>query len=283
MAHSVRAMVAILSAVCIWVAAILQALQFFNATGGTAPTFDRDYGNKLRSLDPATLRSYWEYRRSQLGIDFIIDLLAALGLAGVAWCVVILKKIFRNYKGGHSDLPGFMVGCFAIGAIIPALQFLNSIGYTTAADIITRSDQLPDVGIQAVHIAYNVARGGTFYLFSVQFICVSVGLILSSIMTFSTLELPKPHAIVGFITAAFGILTFIFEIVTFNAGNRGTGITLGVFVLLYGIIFLPIWVVWLGSELKKMKRTQARAKAMDRNLVGEGASEDHVQMENIKE
>jgi len=283
MAHSVRAVIAILSAVCIWLAALIQALQFFGLTGGIVPEYSQqDYVNRLRTLDPPTLRTYWIYKRSQLGVDFIIDLLGALGLAGLAYCVIILKRVFKKYKGGASDVPAFMVGCFAIGAIIPALQFLQSLGYTTAADILSQVNGLPDVGLQALHVSYNINRGGTFYLFSMQFICVSIGLILSSVLSFQTGDLPKAHAVIGLIAAFFGVLTFIFELVSFNVGS-GTGYALGAFVLLYGIIFLPIWTVWLGAELRKIKAQQVRDKAaaLDSDLVAD-EQRDSVSMDNIK-
>jgi len=253
MAHSVRSGIAIASSICIWLAAILQAFQYFGATGGPDLDLGQNGRAAMRSLDPDTLRKYWAYRRSQLGVDFMIDLLGALGLAGLAWTSLVLKRVFKRYKGGQSDLPGFMTGCFFIGAILPATQFLQTMGYSTAANLMSEAKELPDSGIQALHVAYSVSRGGIFYLFSVQFIFVSVGLILASVLTYNTGQLSRRHAGLGYATAFTGIMTFIFEIISFNAREIGTGITLGVFVLLYGIILLPSWLVWLGVQLRKLK------------------------------
>jgi len=267
MAHSVRAAIAISSAICLWLAAILQTLQAFNATGGESPQWDQNFGSAMRSLNATVLRTYWGYKRSQLGVDVTIDLLAALGLAGLAYCVIILKRIFKRYKNGMSDLPAFMAASFFIGAILPAIEFLQSLGITTAADIISQIQELPDVGIQIVQVAYNISRGSTLYMFSAQFICVSCGIFISSYLTFATLELPKKHAVLGFITAAIGFLTFIFEIATFNASAVGPGF--GILVLLYGVILLPIWTIWLGIELRKIKEAQKKDanSNLDQNLV----------------
>jgi len=268
MSYSVRALIAVLSALCIWVAALLQCLQAFNVTGGDAPNRgDSSYANGLRSLDPTTLRHYWAYKRSQLGVDVVISLLAALGLAGLAYCVLILRRIFKRYKNGASDLPAFMSASFFIGALLPSIEFLQSLGFTTTADLYSQIPELPDAGIQALHIAYNVDRGSTLYLFCSQFICVSTGLAIASYLTYVTLELPKKHAILGFITSFFGFLAFIFAIAAFNANT--VGIAFGIIIIIYGVFLLPIWTIWLGFELRKVKAAQKRDAAanLDQDLV----------------
>jgi len=269
MAHSVRVGLAVVSAIFIWIAALLQVLQNFNVTGGDALDFgDPNIRNGTRLLDPTTLRAYWAYKRSQLGIDVTVDLLAALGLAFLAWVVLILKRVFKRYKNGESDLPSFMAASFFIGAFLPSVEFLESLGFTTTADLISQSPSLPDIGIQTLHVAYYVDRGSSLYLFSSQFICVSTGILAASWLSWKTGELPKKHAIFGYITAVFGYLCFIFEIVTFNAGNR-VGYALGVFVVIYGVFLLPIWTIWLGFELRKIKNIQKQdaRENMDKNLV----------------
>jgi hypothetical protein len=188
----------------------------------------------------------------------MIDLLAALGLSGLAFCVVFLKKVFKRYKGGISDLPGFMTAAFFIGAILSSLAFLQTVGFTTSADLLSQMNGLPDNGLQALHIAYFLSRGSTLYLFSAQFICSAVGLAISSYLSWVTQDLPRKHAVLGFITSFFGFLTFILEIIAFNVPGRGSGIALGVVTLIYGIILLPIWLIWLGLELRKIKAEKVR-------------------------
>jgi len=271
MPHSVRSWVAIGSALCIWASVLLLALQAFDLTGGTQPDwYNNSTRTGLRGLQPNYLRSYWNWKRSQLGVDVSINLFAALGLSGLAYCVLILKRVFKRYSGGESDLPAFMAGCFFIGAILPAIQFVQSLGYTQSADLISQWAQLPDAGIQSLQVAYTLARGSTYYIFSCQFVFISIGLTLSSVLSWRTGELPKKHAVVGFITAAFGYLTFLTEIIQFNVTNIGTGVSLGIFLVLYGIIFLPIWTIWLGVELRRIKIQSRREKElhMDESLTG---------------
>jgi len=271
MSQSVRASVAIISAAFIWLAALLQVLQTFNATGGTPPAYDDAYRDNIRVLDPTTLRQYWAYKSSQLGVDVMIDLLAALGLAGLAYCVLILKRVFKKYKGGFTDVPAFMTAAFFIGAILPSIGFLQAVGYTTTADLVSQTPGLPDTGIQALSISYNLARGGNLYIFSTQFVCSSVGLFIASYLTWTTGELPKKHAIFGFITSFFALLTFIMEIIAFNVGGA-SGIVLGVVIFIYGIILLPIWLIWLGVILRRLKLEQKREQMyqMDEKLTKSG-------------
>jgi len=255
--HSFRYTVAILSAIAIWIACLLQALQSFDLTGGVQPNFrDQAYQNNTRTLDPGTLRAYFNWKNGQRGVDVAIDLFASAGLGGLAYTVLVLKRVFRRHKGGDSDLPNLMSACFFIGALLPSIQFLQSLGSTVTSDWISQLNGLPDVGIQAVFVATRIQQGAGLYMFSIQFLFVSFGLAVSSHLTWKTSDLPSKHGVFGAITAAFGFMSFIFEIAAFNAQTMGVSITFGFFVLIYGVLLLPIWMIWLGIELKRLKMEQ---------------------------
>jgi len=277
MGHSIRSYVAFGSAACIWIAALIQALQSFDLTGGEQPNFRGEgYVDLIHSLDVPTLAAFWKWKSSQLGVDVAIDLLAALGSAGLAYCVIILRRVFKRYRGGDSDLPAFMSGCFFIGAILPAFEFLQSLGYTTSSDSISQWNGIPPEGLQALFIAFTIGRGSTFYIFSAQFVFVSIGLTLASVLSLRTSELPRKHAILGVITCIFGYLTFIFEVIVFNTGGVALSIILGIIFLLYGVILLPIWTLWLGVELRRLKQDQRsnRMSNLDEHL-------NTVQMDSV--
>jgi len=255
--HSFRYFIAFAASISVWIAALLQALQAFDLTGSTRPDYsDGNMGSKLRSLDYTTLRDYWNWRDQQLGVDVTIDLLSSAGLLGLAYIVLILKRVFKRYKGGESDLPNFMTACFFIGAILPSIQFLQALGYTTSADWISQWSEIPPAGLQALYVAFSVQRGGGLYLFSMQFLFVPFGLACATYLTYKTQELPTKHAILGGITSGFGFLTFILELTAFNVTTMPVGIVFGFFVLIYGIILLPAWTIWLGIELKRLKSEQ---------------------------
>jgi len=266
--HSIRRTVAIFSALCVWIAALLQALQTFGLTGSNQALRDATFRANLQALDYDTLQSFWAYRRDQLGIDVMIDLLTAAGLLGLAYCVLVLKRVFKRYKAGDSDLPGFMTGCFFIGALIPSVDLAQSIGNTTIADFMSQQANLPPVGLQALYVAYNVTRGSGLYLFSCQFIFISIGLAICAHLEFNTLEIPFRHGVMSSITAAFGLLTFVLEIITFNVSGPVAAYMFGISLLIYGLILLPIWTIWLGIELRRLKQDQAvdKVDGMDVHL-----------------
>jgi len=262
--NSVRRGVAIVSAISVWLAALLQMLQAFNVTGGRQVSVDgEERGNLARALNPTYLREYWNYKRDQLGVDVTIIVFTSIGLFGLAYITLILKRVFKRYKAGDSDLPSFMCGCFFMGAVLCGISLLQSLGLTTVADYVSQFDELPDIGIQAIDVAFNIGRGGTIYLFSSQFILVSIGILLCSYLTFQTAEIPLKHAVFGVVTGVFGLLTFAFELIVFNVRERGVGIAFGLLVLAYGVILLPIWTLWLGIELRRLKRDLRAIKESD--------------------
>jgi len=150
-----------------------------------------------------------------------------------------------------------MVACFFIGALLPSLETLQQLGTTTTADWITGWDNFPDEGFKLLYISSLLSSGRGLYLFSMQFLMVSVGLILASHLSLVTQELPKSHAIFGIITSIVGFITFILEIVTFQVGG-GIGIALLISLILWGVILMPIWTIWLGVELRRLKSEQRR-------------------------
>jgi len=266
--NSVRKAVAIVSGVFIWIAALMQVLQSTGATGGPkSPDFsDQAVRNLTHALDVPTLKQFWVYKRHQLAVDTCVNLFTSGGLLGLAYCVLILKRVFKRWKGGDSDLPGFMTGCFFFGAILPSIQLLQSLGALTSADSISAWKTLPGNGLQSLYIAFALQRGSGIYLFSIQFLLVSIGLALASYLSIKTGELPARHAVMGYVTAAAGFLTFILEIIAFNAAQRASSITFGICLLLYGVVLLPIWTIWLGVELRRLKQDLKAQAAEGSNM-----------------
>jgi len=191
--HSIRTFLAVLSAIAIWIAALLQALQSFGVTHDEnieAPNFNSTTAELLRKLDPPTLRQYWAFKKSQASIDISIDLLFSLGLLSLAYCVLCLKRVFRRWTK-DSDLPNFMTGCFFFGALIPSLQFLQTVGSTTTSNWVAGWQGLPDVGFQILYVSNVLDQGRGLYLLSVQFLFISIGMSIVSHLSWKTGDLPK--------------------------------------------------------------------------------------------
>jgi len=264
--NSIRRSAAFVASVCVWLSALLQVLQAFNFTGGTTPAFNADSGAKTRSLDIDFLRSYWSWKRNQRGVDVLIVLLLAIGLFGLSYCTLVLKRVFRRYKHGDSDIPSFMAGCFFIGAFLCGISLLETLGNTTTADFISGWPELPASGLQALHVSFVLNRGAFLYLFSSQFVLIPVGLLLYAFLTLVTGEMPARHAIFGVVVAMFGLLSFAFLLIVFNTDEFALSAAFGVILLIYGVILLPSWMVWLGVELRRLKQDQGRDKSMEIKL-----------------
>jgi len=265
--HSIRFFVAILSAIAIWVAALMQALQAFGVTHDESVEFPRGNETLWQSLDPKTMRGFWTFKQSQGGIDGAIDILFSLGLLCLTYCVLCLKRVFRRWTK-DSDLPNFMTGCFFFGAIVPCLQFLQTVGTTTTSNWVANWQDLPDVGYQILYVSNVLEQGGGIYTLSVQFLFVSIGIVIASHLSWKTGDLPKKHAILGGITAACGFVTFILEFLTFQ--SAGTDAAWGFFILIWGIILIPIWTIWLGVELKRLRDEVDVTRIEGRSLNDDG-------------
>jgi hypothetical protein len=149
-----------------------------------------------------------------------------------------------NNIGGESDLPDLMVGCFLVGAIVPCFNLMQSLGLefisympstvhiiyldcndqtgvTQTATELSQWDNLPDAGLQALHIAYTlrmlylsshhaihdspiyivlmdgivaiIEKGSGLYMFSCQFFFIPIGLCLASHLSFKTGEVTSRH------------------------------------------------------------------------------------------
>jgi hypothetical protein len=253
--YHIRRGISIFSAICVWLAAFIQTFEAFrpDLTGDDFPDGFSPQG--LSTLDPTAIRALWNYRRSQLYTDVAIDLLFAVGLFGLSYCVLCLKRVFKRYKGGESDLPSFMVLCFFIGAVLPSIQVMESIGATAMASAMISTPGYPDVGFQAVQVAHLLQQGSGLFFISAQFLFVSMGLAITSHLSFQTGELPVHHARMGAITSAMGFLVFIFEIVViFTGGIPAIAGIFGIATLLFGFVLLPSWLIWLGVELVRLKK-----------------------------
>jgi len=266
MSHSVRRLVGVFSAIFLFISSLLQVLQLAEVTGvqpkaqtyqGNSTTADQVYWTH------EYLEDFWIYRRSQLGVDITIGLLMSIALLGLAYIVLCLKRVFRRYKGGDSDLPGFMLGCFAIGAILPSLSILQSLGGSTTAAVIAGVPEFPDEAFQSLQISYILNQGRSLYDQSAVFIFVSVGMLIAGILSVETGELPQGHAVLGFLTAVFGLISFALEVVTFQANGGAVVYGFAAFVVIWGMFLVPIWTLWLGVLLPRLKEQQKASASQE--------------------
>jgi len=249
--------VGISSAVLGWLAALLQVLQYTNVTGVMPlPGTDSDENGGVNPVywTHDYLENYWAYQRTQIPVNIFICLFTSLALLGLTYCILFLKRVFRQYRRGVSDLPAFMLGCFLVGSIIPSVSLLQILGSSTTAALLSGVNGFPDDALQSLTIAYIVSQGTLLFQFSALFLFVSLGIILASVLSLRTGELPIKFAYTGIATAILGFVSFILELATSQVeGNSPIAVAFGVFLILFAVIMLPIWTFWLAMLLPRLK------------------------------
>jgi len=286
MAFSVRKGVAFVSAMLIWLAALLQILQSTGATGQFTPPPMRN-GTDWEA-DPSARVQVWrqhmEYENGQLALNIAIGGFLSFGTFGLAYCVLCLKKIYKKYAAGRSDLPDMMLICFLFGSLMLAYEFIASLG-SEIVIVLASVQSLNNINsmsiekfediAETIEISSQVNNGRKILIFALLFILLSVGVLLSSLMSMRTGMLSVKHARLGIVTAVSGFLCFLTEVIlltslVFESTTAGHAIPFAVFLVIFGLILMPIWTVWLGFELARLKEDTV-FRAEDRGLVNNGA------------
>jgi len=269
MAFSVRRAIAIASAVLIWLAALLQILQVTGATGTDVVPPPMYNGTALeQAAERAAWKQHMEYENSQLALNIAIGAFFSFGTFGLAYCVLCLKKIFKKYQGGKSDLPDLMLICFLFGSLMLAYEFIADLG-SEIIIVLSSNQALNSIDdslepqkfqniAQTIEISSAVNDGRKIFIFGLLFVLLSVGVLLSSLMSLRTNILNVHHARLGIVTAVAGFLCFIFQIVlltsmVYTTATFAHAAPFAVFMVIFGLILMPIWTVWLGFELARIK------------------------------
>jgi len=282
MAFSVRRAVAIISAMLIWLAALIQILQSTGATGEFTPPPMRN-GTDWET-DPLERQQVWrqhmEYENEQLSLNIAIGTFLSFGTFGLAYCVLCLKKIYKKYAAGRSDLPDMMLICFLFGSLMLAYEFIASLG-SEIVIVLASIQSLNSINsmtpakfedlAENIEMSSQINNGRKILIFALLFILLSVGVLLSSLMSLRTGMLNVKHARLGFVTAAAGFCCFITEVVVLTSlvvetTTPAHAIPFAIFLVIFGLILMPIWTIWLGFELARLKEDTV-FKAEDRGLV----------------
>lgn len=288
MAFSVRRTVAVGSAILIWIAALLQILQGTGATGEFVPPpsmngTDWEANKTLRAIE---WKKHMDYEYEQLVVNIFIGMFFSSGTFGLAYCVLCLKKIFKKYNGGKSDLPDLMLMCFVFGSLMLVYEFVASLGSEITIVFLSRASlrQMDSMSVEkfesiaeSIEVSDTILGGRKIIIFALLFILVSVGVAIASNLSLKTGILNAKHAKLGILTAISGFLCFIAEIVLlssfyFETTTNAHAAPFGILMVVFGLVLMPIWTVWLGFELARIKEDVV-FKVQSSGLVN---SEDNI-------
>jgi len=265
---------------------LLQILQSSNVVGTSRPdpvalNLNMSQWSSNVTVRASYLRAYWPYQNDQLAFDVPIGFFMCMGLAGLSYCVLCLKKVFKKYKRGRSDLPDMMLLCFVFGCLMTAYEFLANIGSEATvavfASFITNAndDSFLDQTSTAMMSSSILNTGRKIFIFALLFLFLSIGVLLAAIMGKTTGMLSKRHSHLGFVTSVFGFLTFVTEIALIGAlyfgisnGNEEVFYPFLATEVCFGLILMPIWTIWLGVELARLKEEYVFKRDDDVALTG---------------
>ena len=95
------------------------------------------------------------------------------------------------------------------------------------------------------------------WVFSLIYVLLGVSVLSASYMFWNDQDFhSRPHAIIGASLAGFGYLAFVFEISAFfNPSVNALRVLFGVVTLFWGVILLPVWLIYLGVRFVRYVET----------------------------
>lgn len=190
------------------------------------------------------------------------DFLLALGLFGVAYVAWVLTKAYRS-AGGLA--PKIMFLFFLIGAVVPAVGFLQNLGSTTAGDNIFAAWSNPNnyyasedilVGLQ---ISFLMATGRSVWVQAMLYVLLGAGFLFEGVLGMMhsasdrQTRLPNAfryHSLFSFAIAALGFAVFAADVAKFFFVDAHS--VYGLLTVIYLVLCIPVWVMWLGVLLAEI-------------------------------
>jgi len=171
-------------------------------------------------------------------------------LVHVAMC---LKKCFPRGQGMGRTL---MANAFIIGAIIPAVEFLQDLGSTSAADYISStSPELDNDAWISLQISWLLAVSRSLYLYAMLYVFLAFGFGFFAWITLKDRPfqgaqgLAKLIAVLGLAVAFIGIIVLGLEVAVFF--NTDLAVPFGIFIMFWAMIGMPVWLLGAGALLAR--------------------------------
>lgn len=253
------------------VCAYISALCFFVSAsiylaGAVTQTSAGGGGNfqSYMHLNTTTLQAVWAQRRAAQGQYLAAEIFGAVGWFSVLPAIETLAAL----TGGHSAA-SILKWSFVSAAMLTLLDFTFQAGLVQMTDWISRwpffmADKTdhPEPGIdqdhlgpmQVLEVSYLVSTSRTIWLFAIDELLLSVGFLMAALLVaggkFRTREpfsmwwgvlsaLGALLAFVGFILNCLRVLQW-----------RAFATASGVLGLVYSGLLFPVWIIWLGAQLK---------------------------------
>ncbi len=117
------------------------------------------------------------------------------------------------YRGHDGTAQNLMVTCFSLGALLPAVEFLQNLGARTTA--VWLSDMATSGGggssgvftLRTLQVAYAMGVSRFLWVFGLIYVFVSLGMCLQAYLAFATRATSRLHAALGLLASLVGCIT----------------------------------------------------------------------------
>jgi len=237
--------VAWLSASFILVANLFNVLLYWGVlTGGEYPNYNE---KQYKEMDITTIKSLWAWRRKANLSLMAISILESLGLIMFVYVAFCLAKIHKKIQG-MQGAPKVMYWCFILGAVLPAIAFLENLGSTIAGETISEWN-IPQQAWISLEISYLISTSRSLYVYALHFFFLTLAFSMTAFLTLMERKLPRFFGYFSACMAALGFIIFITEIIVYNIPSFHGGFA--VLLVFWGVISLPVWMFFAGFILDK--------------------------------
>ena len=265
--HRTAAFCALAASVLLWISAIFYMKGYYTEFG------HRDIKGKSWDLyvhlDPATLQTIWTARR-EAGMSYLVGEM----VGAVAWFLITIPvgSMVALMGGELRSATRIVTSCFTGVAFLTLIEMTFQAGTIGTTDWLSSWDIMKNATahngdggfgpLQSLEIACLVGKSRTEWAFAVDELLMCIG---CGVTTFLALTTPRAilsepfHKCWAYFTAFLSFVTFISFALS---GARRLAwfkltIAAGFGTVSIYMVLLPIWLIWLGIQLRDRSEPDA--------------------------
>ena len=227
-----------------------------------------------KQLNVTNLQALWAGRRAAQGAILSAEFTGAL-----AWFSLMPPvAAFTAQLGGSSrSANGIVTSCFNGVALITLVDLTFQAGTISLVDWISSWDIIQGAteqhardggfgALQSLEIAFMVGQSRTVWLFAMDEMLLTIGLATCAFLVYTARGHSAPFAsgfahlsvVIAFV-ALVGFIFHVARLFSWRAMMTATAVATG---LVY-LVLLPVWLVWLGVQLRNRSEEVAYSKNVE--------------------
>jgi len=216
--------------------------------------------NSWRELNVTHLQSRWRGRRDAKGAFLLADVSGAVAWVSLIGPVSAATQLMGGFNGRSANR--VVVACFNTAALVTILDFVFQAGTVSLVDWVSTWPVMQGAGggdgdftaLQTLEIAWLVASARTVWLFALDELLLTIGWATVAFLVYTSrghgaqpLSRNWAHlSVLGAIIAFIGFACAVARQVEWMTMDYAATVAN---VLVY-LLLLPIWLGWLGQQLR---------------------------------